>query len=115
MNYMEAYYYKSAEILKEHLPCIPKLQLTYGKSYYGRIQVSTDNIIIRLSRHNLFVSEWLRDQEDIDELLDTICHEFAHLLFWNHDEDHKETTQLFLTLVKSNLEIERLKYLLKTS
>lgn len=112
MNYMKAYYYKSAEILKEYLPCIPKLQLTYAKGYYGEIQIDNSNCIIRLSRHNLYVSDWLRDNDDIDELIDTICHEFAHLLFWNHNEEHAKTTKAFVNLVKCHLEIEQLDNLL---
>jgi predicted SprT family Zn-dependent metalloprotease len=46
----------------------------------------------------------VRDKEDIIEILDTICHELAHILFFNHSDEHKNTTENFKTIVIHELE-----------
>ncbi len=110
MNILTTYYYISAQYLKEYLPCIPELKITNAKTYYGKIYVSNGEYkAIALSKWNLDCGpiEWW-DDEDFDELIDTICHEFAHMFFWKHGEDHSKLTESFKTVVKSNLKIHSL-------
>jgi len=101
------YYYICADILKDYLPCIPKLKLTNAKGYYGQIQYDGNNeFTIRLSKWNLDCGKrkyW--DDEDIDELIDTICHEFAHILYWKHGTKHTDTTNQMRNFVNSTLKI----------
>ncbi len=105
MNVLKTYYYISAQYLKECLPYIPELKITNAKTYYGKIYVSNGKYIIALSKWNLDCGriEWW-DNEDFDLLIETICHEFAHMFFWNHGEDHSRLTEDFKTLVKLSLE-----------
>lgn len=109
MNMLTVYYYKSAHILKEYLPCIPELKLTNAKTYCGRIYKSGGRFrAIALSKWNLDcgpISWW--DKEDIEELIDTIAHEFAHMTFWEHGERHSELTNAYKEVILSQLEIER--------
>jgi predicted SprT family Zn-dependent metalloprotease len=112
MNILTAYYHISYDILKEHLPFKPELKLTNAKGYYGKIIMENGNAEIILSKWNLEVSEYLIEEEDIDEIIETICHEFAHMFFICHDEDHAELTNAFKTVVSSQLKIRRLEYTL---
>lgn len=115
MNILTTYYYVSAGYLKEYLPCIPKLKLSNAKGYYGQIEHNGNNeFTIRLSKWNLDCGpiHWW-DEEDINELIDTICHEFAHLLFWEHGENHTKATKEFTKVVKSSLKIRELENRLK--
>jgi predicted SprT family Zn-dependent metalloprotease len=48
------------------------------------------------------------DEEDIHELIDTICHELAHTLYWEHGEEHTEITELFTRIVENTLKIREL-------
>lgn len=109
MNILTVYYYKSANILKEYLPCIPELKLTNAKGYYGKIHCKSNNeFTIKLSKFNLDCGpiEWW-DKEDVEELIDTISHEFAHMSFWDHGENHSELTNAYKTMILSQLQIER--------
>ncbi|MCT4584093.1 MAG: hypothetical protein N4A54_04125 [Peptostreptococcaceae bacterium] len=110
MHIITAYYYACADYLKEYLPCIPKLKLTNAKTYYGRIYIKNGEFeSIALSKWNLDCgrSEWW-DKEDIDILIETICHEFAHMSIWEHGKDHDELTRLFIILAKSRIELQAL-------
>ena len=105
MNILKAYYEVAYELLKEHLPVKPELILSNAKGYDGKIVLGNGKVIIKLSKWNLEVSDWLIDEEDINEIVDTICHEFAHMFFWNHDDDHKGLTNAFKSYVLSELKI----------
>lgn len=110
MNMLTAYYIISTDILKEHLPTIPELKLTNAKGYYGKIHRENGKVkYIALSKYNLDCGriDWWED-EDIDDLINTICHELAHMLFWDHSTEHTETTKAMFDMVKSELEIRRL-------
>lgn len=110
MNILTAYYYASAECLREYLPCIPVLKLTNAKTYYGKIYEENGEFkAIALSKWNLDcgpINWW--DKEDIDELIDTICHEFAHMLCWGHGDEHTKITKEFVNIVKARLKIREL-------
>jgi hypothetical protein len=79
---LTAYYYTCVDILKDHLPTIPELKLTNAKGYDGKIKYENGEYTVYLSKFNLFVSDFHINQEDINEIVDTICHEFAHMFFW---------------------------------
>lgn len=34
-----------------------------------------------------------------DKLIETICHEFAHMTYWNHKKDHKNLTAHYIDMV----------------
>lgn len=102
------YYYICANILRDYLSIIPKLQLTDAKTYYGRICVTTNSVTIRLSRWNLDCGCFW-EEDDYNELIDTICHEFAHLYFWEHGKEHDETTVAMVQKVKAELKIRECK------
>lgn len=91
MNIIKKYYIYISEILKEDLPFIPKLEITYAKGYYGRYVGSKK--IIRVSTWNHIDSEWLMDEEDRLEIIDTICHELAHIFCNGHENDHYELNE----------------------
>lgn len=104
---LKVYYYKCADILKDYLPYIPQIQLTNAKGYMGQIVKKSDTIVIRLSKWNLDCGRFW-EQEDIIELIDTICHEFAHMFFWEHGEDHTKMTKAMKQCCLSQLKIEYL-------
>lgn len=114
MNILTAYYHVSYDILKEYLPYKPELKLTNAKSYYGRIYYNRgENGTIHLSKFNLYVRpEWI-EEEDIEEIIDTICHEFAHIHFRRgHSEDHQKLTLIFKEMVIENLKLRKINRLL---
>lgn len=110
MNILTAYYYISAHYLKEYLPCIPELKLTDAKTYYGKIYIRDNEYkTIALSKWNLDCgpAKWW-DNEDFEELIDTICHEFAHMYYWEHGENHAKIKEAFKVIVKSELNYRHL-------
>ena len=109
---MQKVYYTCGEILQYagYIPYVPELRLNYAKSYFGKIHKSIiiyengekDEVFnyIALSRFNLYLYEgWWRD-EDYEELVDTICHEFAHMLAWDHGDRHASLTKKFIKEIK---------------
>ncbi|MGE5438136.1 MAG: SprT-like domain-containing protein [Syntrophothermus sp.] len=110
MNLLKVYYDYSCEILKEHLPCIPEMRYSTAKKYYGKISRRNNNkYIIYLSKFNhLYKNDWLFDKEEQEEIINTVCHELAHLIFWEHGKNHTKVTKLFSKIVNGNL---RLMYL----
>lgn len=44
--------------------------------------------------------------KSISFLLDTIAHEIAHNLFFDHSSDHKKVTKLLKIIIKCNLRLE---------
>lgn len=108
MNIMTKYYRMACYLLKDFLPCVPELKLTNAKSYMGQCDKRGAYPVIRISRWNHVDSEWLADKEDLVEIIDTICHELAHLISMRHDELHKRATKAFKTIVLTKLEIMEL-------
>lgn len=37
-----------------------------------------------------------------------LCHEFAHMLFWEHGDNHTEVTELFKTVVINKLQMREI-------
>ena len=110
MSILTAYYYIAADILKEYLPSIPEFKLSNAKGYYGQIEYKgNDEFLIRLSKWNLDCGpiHWW-DEEDIHELVETICHEFAHIIYWEHGKEHTELTEVFTRFVENKLRIREL-------
>lgn len=113
-GFIKKVYYKCGEILEngDFIPYIPCLKLNYAKTYFGKInkakymRVDTKEIYekfnyIALSRFNLDMCDGWWSNEDYDELLDTICHEFAHMLAWEHGKRHTNITEIFIKEVKN--------------
>lgn len=109
MNILTAYYYASYSYLKDYIEELPELKLTNAKTYYGRIYKKSGEITaIALSKHNLEVSPALIEQDDIELIVETICHEFAHISHWEHSEEHEELTQAYKNLVLLNIRLDSL-------
>lgn len=86
------YYYHIADILRDRLPHIPNVQLTYGKTYYGSYWKKDGRSAVSLS----VVRCWPIDR---DEVVDTICHELAHTIWPEHNQLHTAATKHFIALV----------------
>lgn len=111
-KFMEKVYYKCGEILKkgEYIDVIPDLKLTNAKSYYGKIrrdffinEYGEKEVVyefIALSRFNLYVDPSFYEEEDYYELIETICHEFAHMHSFRHDKRHFNITKMFVNEIK---------------
>lgn len=96
MNILTAYYNKSYEYLEKYLPYKPELKLTNAKKYDGKISIRSGKVVsISLSKFNLYVNPAWMDNEDLEEIIDTICHEFAHFYFWKHSKENEELTKKF--------------------
>lgn len=106
--------------LRDLLPASkPKLVFTKAKTFWGRIRKTqrrevlvgldgkphTGRLItnykdIRISS-SLFYGEF-KDQpyEDfLSKIIETICHELAHMTHWNHKEEHTQLTQEYFDIV----------------
>jgi hypothetical protein len=105
---IRAYYAAAAYILRKHMPYIPKLKLTNAKKYYGQIWHTETGYRVDLSSWNLAVNSNLIDRDDIGEIIDTICHEFAHMTHWEHGKDHDELTAAYQRYVQAELEVRLL-------
>lgn len=93
------YYYKAARILRDRLPDIPALQLTEGKTYYGSYRKKDGVSSISLSIKTC----WPIDH---DELIDTISHELAHSIFYEHGKPHETVTNHFVNILNQHWECE---------
>ena len=104
-NMLRVYYDLSSKCLEEYLPCIPRLKYSNAQSYLGKISRLREGIYktITLSEFNLITDERLMDEEDTQEILDTIAHEFAHMTYWKHGEEHTALTQSYLNIINESL------------
>ena len=110
LNYkvlMKDVYEMCGKILKEEgeIDFLPELKLTYAKGYYGKITVGQHipskkiiSIVIKLSRYNLDCGK-LWKKEDINRLILTICHELAHMIYFDHGKDHSRLTRKYVDIV----------------
>jgi hypothetical protein len=107
-NVLKFYYDYCYEVLKNCLGIKykPELKLTYAKGYDGqikRVKYKHNNeyvyVSISLSRFNLYVSDWLIEECDIMDIIDTICHELAHIRVWEHGDAHNELTDRYKAYV----------------
>lgn len=113
--------------LRDLLPAPkPKLVFTKANRFWGRIRKTQSREVlvgldgkphagrlvdnykdIRISS-NLFY-EVFKDQpyEDfLPKIIETICHELAHMTHWNHKEEHTQLTQEYLNIVGETIEEE---------
>ena len=124
MNILRKYYKICAEILKEELPLVPPMKLTNAKSYRGQItktiktfddKTESYEITIQLSKFNLYASDFCIRDEDIEQIIKTICHEFAHLTQWNHSWEHDYLIQKYMRRVVNKIGLESSIYYKKVS
>jgi hypothetical protein len=93
------YYYRAAEILRDRLPYAPPaLFLTQGTTYYGAAYSDRRTGRIRA----ISLSEKRCWPIDHDELINTICHEIAHMFCFDHTRQHQVITDHFTTIVNEN-------------
>lgn len=113
--------------LRDLLPASkPKLVFTKAKTFWGRIRKTQSRRVlvgldgkppaeglitnykdIRISS-SLFYGEF-KDQpyEDfLSKIIETICHELAHMTHWNHKEEHTQLTQEYFDIVGGAIEEE---------
>ena len=113
--------------LKGLLPASkPKLVFTKAKTFWGRIRKTQSRRVlvgldgkphagmlvnnykdIRISS-SLFYEEFKgQPYEDfLSKIIETICHELAHMTHWNHKEEHTQLTQEYLDIVGEAIEEE---------
>lgn len=117
MHLITKYYNYSAKVLDEYLPMIPEVKLTEAKSYYGKITRRNGKFTrISLSKWCLDAgSPHMWDKDDYEDLIDTICHEFAHMFYWEHGDNHTNLTEKFKALVFSNLKLTNLRRIYENS
>lgn len=90
------YYYRAAAILRDRLPYIPAVQLSEGKTYYGSAWRHDGKVrAITLST----VRCWPIDHK---ELIDTIAHELAHIIHYDHGPQHDTVTRWFKKILMDN-------------
>lgn len=100
MNIIRKYANISIKILGQYLPIIPIIKLTNAKKYCGRCHTITidEKIVqatIKISKFNHINHLWLMDVADHIEIIDTICHELAHLHIMEHGKGHAQITEIF--------------------
>lgn len=90
--------------IKKEIKVYPKFAHTSGKNFFGRIRknITTGMIIdIRINSaefQRIFNTE---GEEALKWKLDeTICHELAHILYWNHKQEHSLETLRLLEITK---------------
>jgi predicted SprT family Zn-dependent metalloprotease len=114
MNLMKKYAIYAIAILQDCMPnkIIPKVEITQAKSYAGRCvvkRISYKNMMvkatIRLSSFNHMDVPSLMSYEDHIEIIDTICHELAHVVVMPHCKEHSELTEDFKSLIISYFEV----------
>ena len=97
---LQYYYREVTKALDEFLPYIPVLQLTYAMGYRGRTYSYNRGEVcykIALSRVRLDMGRNYT-KKDIERIVEVICHELAHIFYWEHGEDHKRLTDSFFRL-----------------
>jgi len=106
MNIMKKYCYYAIEILKDWLPIRPEVQITEAKTYAGRCIVERIKYQNRIVKATIRLSSYchmdvlqLMSYEDHINIIDTICHELAHLRIMKHCKQHTEMTELFKELI----------------
>lgn len=106
MHILREYYNLCAEILKEDLTLVPPMFISNAKTYNGQIEMIGNRIdCIKLSKYNLGSGFALED-EDVEQIVETICHEFAHITIWNHSIEHSNLTRKYIKKVVNKIELK---------
>lgn len=106
MHILREYYNLCAEILKEDLVLVPPMFISNAKTYNGQIEKTGDTIdCIKLSKYNLG-SGFAFEDEDVEQMVETICHEFAHMIEWNHSPKHSNLTRKYIKKVVNKIELK---------
>lgn len=107
-TYISNLYSSIASELQSVLPTsAPKMAHTSGTKFWGRIRKYTSSGAFLDIRINTPLFIRLFRQKGFgafnEKLVDTICHEFAHMTYWNHGGGHilltDEYTQMILKAV----------------
>ena len=78
----------------------PELTVTNAKTYIGKIwAIEHEGKPLIDTEHpcRIFLSQYNARALGELELVDTICHELAHIEHWEHTEEHKELTKTYRT------------------
>ena len=75
----------------------PRLIINNNRSWYGAYY--PDSNVIRISRYMHRVSRQYRRIDATIELIDTICHELAHVMYTGHDSKHTKLTKQYVNTV----------------
>ena len=108
-TYLQDYYNYCYDCLKIYLPKKPLLRVTNARSYMGQLEtrnypaINLKAYCIKLSKFRLYVNESLRDASDDEDVINTICHELAHMVYNDHGQQHKDLTLKFEDIVLENL------------
>lgn len=79
------------------IECVPKLEIVSVKRYRGQIEKRGKTFIkIKISRLDF-------DTENNTDIINTICHEFAHMEYWEHGEEHTNLTIEYMRKVYEQL------------
>lgn len=107
-NIIRVIYNQVSEILKDSVKAVPKLEITNAKTYFGSISFDGMKFNkICISKYELDcynINSW--KQSDFDEMIDTICHEFAHEYTWTHGKKHARLTEEFKAMVNQTVTLE---------
>jgi len=97
---LRGYYNLLADILK--LPYVPELIITEVEAYIGK-SYRTNRVIkqIELSAYHLWSGNYAtRARKEVtEELIETICHEFAHIKYFEHGKAHTDLTQNYIVII----------------
>lgn len=114
---IRAYYEIITKELKERglIKVVPVLKLCDAVTYYGQFEEkkttsfypkhkTTIEYSIKISKvaHNYYLYPHWRKRE-YECLIDTICHELAHMKVKNHNNEHKELTKKYMKIAKEIL------------
>lgn len=90
------YYFKAAFILKDKLPTIPCVWLSDATSYYGSAYRKNGKV------HSIALSVKTCWPIKHEELLNTLAHELAHVVCFDHCEEHTNLTERFELMLTEN-------------
>jgi len=87
----------------KHIETIPTLEITNAKTYMGKIdrnRTSQKYLKVKISRLHC-------DEENHIEIINTICHEFAHMEYWEHGEEHTKLINNYMLIISESLNIRK--------
>lgn len=110
MHILRKYYNLCTEILKDEFSFVPTMKITNTKSYNGQINQTDGKItFIQLSQYSLG-SGFAWEDEDIEEAIRVVCHELAHIKYWNHNASHRCLTNIYTRKVINTIGLKNSPY-----